>query len=108
MSGFPVRIRRFPRPPARWKRSYVCRYVTGDNWLEDAIQKADVLIEALGWIRRFRDKVTVIKLGGSVLDDEDALGHLLVDIVSLVFNPNVLQIHLVYDHMSNIRDINRV
>lgn len=49
--------------------------------MEDAIQKADVLIEALGWIRRFRDKVTVIKLGGSVLEDQEALGHLLVDIV---------------------------
>jgi acetylglutamate kinase len=44
-------------------------------------QKADVLIEALGWIRQFRDKVTVIKLGGSVLEDETALRHLLVDIV---------------------------
>ena len=45
------------------------------------IQKADVLIEALGWIRQFRDKVTVIKLGGSVMEDADALRHLLVDIV---------------------------
>jgi acetylglutamate kinase len=44
-------------------------------------QKADVLIEALGWIRQFRDKVTVIKLGGSVLEDQNALRHLLVDIV---------------------------
>jgi acetylglutamate kinase len=44
-------------------------------------EKADVLIEALGWIRQFRDKVTVIKLGGSLLDDVDALRHLLVDIV---------------------------
>jgi acetylglutamate kinase len=49
--------------------------------VQDAIQKAAVLIEALGWIRRFRDKVTVIKLGGSVMEDEDALRHLLVDIV---------------------------
>ncbi len=40
-----------------------------------------MLIEALGWIRQFRDKVTVIKLGGSLLDDVDALRHLLVDIV---------------------------
>jgi acetylglutamate kinase len=46
-----------------------------------AIEKADVLIEALGWIRRFRDKVTVIKLGGSIMEDENALRHLLVDIV---------------------------
>lgn len=49
--------------------------------MEEAIQKADVLIEALGWIRRFRDKVTVIKLGGSVLEDEESLRHVLVDIV---------------------------
>ncbi|MCG8584688.1 MAG: acetylglutamate kinase [Pirellulales bacterium] len=49
--------------------------------VEEAIQKADVLIEAMGWIRRFRDKVTVIKLGGSVTEDPDALRHLLVDIV---------------------------
>lgn len=49
--------------------------------LQDAIQKADVLIEAMGWIRQFRDKITVIKLGGSVMEDPDALGHLLIDIV---------------------------
>jgi acetylglutamate kinase len=49
--------------------------------LEEAIQKADVLIEALGWIRRFRDKITVIKLGGSVMENENALRHLLIDIV---------------------------
>ena len=49
--------------------------------LQDAIEKADVLIEAMGWIRRFRDKITVIKLGGSVMEDEEALRHLLVDIV---------------------------
>ncbi|MEX0938260.1 MAG: acetylglutamate kinase [Pirellulales bacterium] len=49
--------------------------------MQDAIQKADVLIEALGWIRRFRDKITVIKLGGSLLEDADALRHLLIDIV---------------------------
>jgi len=49
--------------------------------LEEAIQKADVLIEALGWIRRFRDKITVIKLGGSVLEHENALRHVLLDIV---------------------------
>lgn len=49
--------------------------------MHDAISKADVLIEALGWIRRFRDKVTVIKLGGSVMEDPDALRHVLLDIV---------------------------
>ena len=49
--------------------------------MDEAIAKADVLIEALGWIRRFRDKVTVIKLGGSVMEDPQALAHLLVDVV---------------------------
>ncbi|TWT38103.1 Acetylglutamate kinase [Posidoniimonas corsicana] len=49
--------------------------------MQAAIEKADTLIEAMGWIREFRDKVTVIKLGGSVMEDEDALRHLLVDIV---------------------------
>jgi acetylglutamate kinase len=49
--------------------------------VQDAIQKADLLIEAMGWIREFRDKITVIKLGGSVMEDPEALRHLLVDIV---------------------------
>jgi len=49
--------------------------------LQDAIEKAAVLIEAMGWIRQFRDKITVIKLGGSVMEDPEALRHLLVDIV---------------------------
>lgn len=48
--------------------------------MKTAIEKADTLIEALGWIRKFRDKTTVIKLGGSVLANEDALNHLLLDI----------------------------
>jgi acetylglutamate kinase len=49
--------------------------------LKEAIEKADVLIEALGWIRRFRDRITVIKLGGSIMDDPNAMLHVLVDIV---------------------------
>jgi acetylglutamate kinase len=49
--------------------------------VHDAIEKADLLIEAMGWIRQFRDKITVIKLGGSVMEDPEALRHLLVDIV---------------------------
>ena len=49
--------------------------------MEAAIAKADTLIEALGWIRQFRDKITVIKFGGSVMEDEAALRHVLLDIV---------------------------
>jgi len=44
-------------------------------------EKADVLIEALRWIREFRGHVTVIKLGGSLMDDEFRLAHLLLDVV---------------------------
>ncbi|MBU4272422.1 MAG: acetylglutamate kinase [Planctomycetes bacterium] len=49
--------------------------------MEEAIQKADVLIEALQWIRQFRGKITVIKLGGSIMEDQRAMVHLLLDIV---------------------------
>ena len=49
--------------------------------MEHAIAKADTLIEAMGWIRQFRGKTTVIKLGGSLLDDVSALQHLLLDVI---------------------------
>lgn len=49
--------------------------------MRQAIEKADVLIEALRWIRTFRGKITVIKLGGSVMEDERAITHLLLDIL---------------------------
>lgn len=49
--------------------------------MDEAISKADTLIEAMGWIRRFRGKTTVIKLGGSLLDDREAMMHLLLDVI---------------------------
>ncbi len=49
--------------------------------MQDAIQKADVLLEALHWIREFRGRITVIKLGGSVMEDPRAMDHLLLDVV---------------------------
>jgi acetylglutamate kinase len=49
--------------------------------VEDAIAKANTLIEAMGWIRSFRGKTTVIKLGGSLLEDETAIHHLLLDVI---------------------------
>jgi len=48
---------------------------------EEAIRKADVLIEAMGYFRKFHGKFTVIKLGGSVMEEPGALQALLVDIV---------------------------
>lgn len=49
--------------------------------MQEAIQKANTLIEAMGWIRQFRGKTTVIKLGGSLLEDEEARRHILLDII---------------------------
>ncbi|MFL5342610.1 MAG: acetylglutamate kinase [Gemmataceae bacterium] len=49
--------------------------------MDDAIRKADVLIEALNHIRTFRDRRSVIKLGGSAMEDADALKATLQDVV---------------------------
>lgn len=43
--------------------------------------KADVLIEAMRWIRRHRGKISVIKMGGSLMEDQAAIDHLLLDTV---------------------------
>jgi acetylglutamate kinase len=49
--------------------------------MNDAIRKADVLIEALGYIRTFRNRLTVIKLGGSAMEDAGTLRATLQDVV---------------------------
>ena len=49
--------------------------------MDDAIRKADVLLEALNYIRTFRDRLTVIKLGGSAMEDPDDLQSTLQDVV---------------------------
>src|SRR5262249_4922275 len=61
-------LRRPPRPPRP---------------MDDAIRKAEVLIEALGYIRTFRDCLTVIKLGGSAMEDPAALRTPLQSVVFL-------------------------
>ena len=48
--------------------------------MQDAIAKASALVEAHGYIRAFRDRVVVVKVGGSIMDDDGALGALLDDI----------------------------
>jgi acetylglutamate kinase len=49
--------------------------------MEHAIRKAETLIEALGYIRKFRDRLTVIKLGGSAMEDPEALTATLQDVI---------------------------
>jgi len=49
--------------------------------VEGAVRKAAVLIEALSWIRRFRGRYVVIKLGGSALEEEAAVKSFLTDVI---------------------------
>lgn len=50
---------------------------------DEAIHKADVLLEAINWIRQFRDRHIVIKLGGSTMEETEAVKHLLTDVIFL-------------------------
>lgn len=49
--------------------------------MDEAIRKAQVLVEALGWIRQFRDRYVVIKLGGSALEEMEAVRSCLSDVL---------------------------
>src|SRR3954454_14115678 len=49
--------------------------------LHEAASKATGLVEALSYIQRFHDKEIVVKVGGSIMDDELALSQILTDIV---------------------------
>lgn len=49
--------------------------------VDDAIRKAEVLVEALAWIQQFRDRYVVVKLGGSTLDEPDDVRRCLGDVV---------------------------
>jgi len=48
--------------------------------MEEAIAKAGALIEAMEYIRRFRERMVVVKLGGSVLDDTALQKKLVTDV----------------------------
>ena len=49
--------------------------------MEHAIQKARILVEALGWIRQFRDRYVIVKLGGSALEDPESVRNCLRDVI---------------------------
>ena len=53
--------------------------------MEDIIRKASILIEAIPYIHAFRQKIFVIKYGGSILDNETIRKNVLEDIVFLSF-----------------------
>ncbi len=49
--------------------------------MDEAIRKAEALIEALSYIRQFRNRLIVIKLGGSAMEEPDALKAILQDVI---------------------------
>ncbi|NLE65027.1 MAG: acetylglutamate kinase [Elusimicrobia bacterium] len=53
--------------------------------MEDIIKKADILVEAIPYIDKFRRKIFVIKYGGSILHDDAIRRGVLEDIVFLSF-----------------------
>lgn len=53
--------------------------------MEEAIRKAEVLVEALPYIKKFYRKIIVIKYGGSILGEEKIRRGVLEDIVFLNF-----------------------
>ncbi|MCU0651795.1 MAG: acetylglutamate kinase [Candidatus Omnitrophica bacterium] len=53
--------------------------------MDEAIKKAEVLVEALPYIKKFHKKVIVIKYGGSILGEEKIRRGVLEDIVFLNF-----------------------
>lgn len=61
--------------------------------LQQYIDKASILIEALPYIQAFRDKVVVVKYGGSTMTDDEADDTVLKDIVfmeSVGINPVIV------------------
>jgi acetylglutamate kinase len=54
-----------------------------DNHMDKAIKKAEVLLEALPYIREFKNKIIVIKYGGSILGEDKIRRGVLEDIVFL-------------------------
>ena len=52
----------------------------GKNTMQKVIEKADVLIEALPYIQRFRGDTVVVKFGGSAMEDPECVENVLKDV----------------------------
>ena len=68
-----------PRPGAKERTS------SGHESMKELIDKAEVLIEALPYIRRFYDKTIVIKYGGAAMTEEALRASFAVDVVLLKY-----------------------
>ena len=49
--------------------------------MQDIIKKADALIEALPYIKKFRGKTVVIKAGGSMMENKEVISGIFQDII---------------------------
>jgi len=48
--------------------------------MQEVIQKAAVLVEAMPYIQRFRGETVVVKFGGSIMADEEGVKSILKDV----------------------------
>ena len=51
--------------------------------MQEVMEKAQVLIEALPYIQRFNRKIIVVKYGGSAMIDEELKKHVIQDVTLL-------------------------
>ena len=54
-----------------------------ENYMNEVLKKAEVLIEALPYIQRFNRKIIVVKYGGSAMVDEELKRHVIQDVTLL-------------------------
>ncbi len=54
-----------------------------EEHMDEVMQKAEVLIEALPYIQRFNRKIIVVKYGGSAMVDEELKKHVIQDVTLL-------------------------
>ena len=48
--------------------------------MQNVIEKADVLIEALPYVQKFRGDIVVVKFGGSAMEDQECVRNILKDV----------------------------
>src|SRR4030042_3800347 len=60
-------------------------FVGGVHMMKNPIDRANVLVEALPYIRRFYDKTIVIKYGGSAMEEERLKRIFALDVVLLKY-----------------------